>query len=70
MKARSQYWWSILCVVAALIVIAGWAELRFVCDDAYIAFRYVSNARDGHGLVWNRAPFASGGRSACGDACG
>ena len=28
-----------------------------VCDDAFIAFRYVSNLHDGHGLVWNRAPF-------------
>jgi arabinofuranosyltransferase len=31
--------------------------LAFLCDDAYITFRYVANAHAGHGLVWNPAPF-------------
>ena len=35
----------------------GAEQLLFSCDDAYIAFRYVSNAYLGHGLVWNAAPF-------------
>ncbi len=45
-----------LGVLAA--VITGWRELWFLTDDAFIAFRYVSNAMEGRGLVWNPAPFA------------
>lgn len=48
-------WIGVIALVAAAVGIA--AALAWTCDDAYIAFRYVSNARDGHGLVWNRAPF-------------
>ncbi|OYT70235.1 MAG: hypothetical protein CFK52_11585 [Chloracidobacterium sp. CP2_5A] len=35
----------------------GWKAFWFLTDDAFIAFRYVSNQRLGHGLVWNPAPF-------------
>src|SRR5690606_452754 len=28
-------------------------ELRWVCDDAFISFRYAQNLIDGHGLVFN-----------------
>jgi arabinofuranosyltransferase len=41
------------CGVGAFALAATW----FLCDDAYIAFRYVGNAYDGHGLVWNEAPW-------------
>ena len=46
-------------VIAALAVFVAWAawQMRFLCDDAFITFRYVSNAVDGHGLVWNAPPF-------------
>jgi len=37
--------------------IFGACRLEFILDDAFIAFRYVSNARDGFGLVWNPPPF-------------
>lgn len=46
-----------LVAVAAGIVLAGSQHLAFVCDDAYIAFRYVHNWLAGDGLVWNPAPF-------------
>ncbi len=48
-----------LCLVLALLAatIAGAVAMSFQCDDAYITFRYVSNAMDGHGLVWNPPPF-------------
>ncbi len=46
---------SVLVLLVATI--AGACGLWFLCDDAYITFRYVSNARDGHGLVWNPPPF-------------
>lgn len=50
--------WLLLAFVAAVAVaVWSWQRLCFTCDDAYIAFRYVSNAHLGRGLVWNPAPF-------------
>jgi arabinofuranosyltransferase len=44
--------------VAAIVgLYAGWSFFWFVCDDAYIAFRYVANHQLGHGYVWNPPPF-------------
>lgn len=40
---------------AALVF--GWRVFWFLTDDAYIAFRYVSNAHLGYGYVWNAPPF-------------
>ncbi|MEO6594414.1 MAG: hypothetical protein ABIP94_06650 [Planctomycetota bacterium] len=45
-----------LTLLAGLLVL-GATQLWFLCDDAFIAFRYVSNAHDGLGLVWNPPPF-------------
>ena len=39
------------------VAVAGFFFYRWQCDDAYIAFRYAAQARAGHGLVWNAAPF-------------
>lgn len=48
-------------VTLALLVVAGtvagWWTFWFLTDDAYIAFRYASNAVHGRGFVWNPAPF-------------
>ena len=44
-----------LAALAGLII--GWKAFWFLCDDAYISFRYVSNSVAGHGFVWNPAPF-------------
>ncbi len=41
-------------VVALLALRETW----FFCDDAFISYRFCGNAYDGHGLVWNPAPFA------------
>jgi arabinofuranosyltransferase len=41
--------------LAALYV--GWRTFWFLTDDAYIAFRYVSNGLAGYGYVWNPPPF-------------
>ncbi|MBX3465230.1 MAG: hypothetical protein KF830_18840, partial [Planctomycetes bacterium] len=35
----------------------GGEALAFLCDDSFIHFRYASNLRDGHGLVWNPPPW-------------
>jgi arabinofuranosyltransferase len=43
--------------LAAAVLVAGWAEFRFVCDDAYILFRYAAARRAGWGWSWNPPPF-------------
>ena len=48
----------ILLAACALIgLILGWRLFWFLTDDAYIAFRYVSNSILGYGYVWNPPPF-------------
>jgi arabinofuranosyltransferase len=47
----------LLVMLAAAGLLAGWDLFYFLTDDAYIAFRYASNAVMGRGLVWNPAPF-------------
>lgn len=44
-------------LVLLLAMLLGASALSFLCDDAFIAFRYVRNAHDGLGLVWNPPPF-------------
>ena len=34
--------------------------VRWVCDDAFISFRYARNLVDGHGLVWNPGEYVEG----------
>jgi len=48
---------AILWLAACAVLAVGWGLLDFVCDDAYIAFRYASNLRAGWGLTWNPPPF-------------
>ena len=50
--------WFVPFACGAAVLAFSWYSLWFLCDDAYIAFRYVGNVHDGHGLVWNPAPFA------------
>jgi arabinofuranosyltransferase len=42
---------------AAIALVVGWRTFWFLCDDAFIEFRYVSNSALGHGYVWNAPPF-------------
>lgn len=48
---------AILLVASGVGLYFGWREFWFLTDDAFIAFRYVSNAVLGHGYVWNAEPF-------------
>lgn len=41
----------------AAVAVVGWRAFWFLTDDAFIAFRYASNAVEGYGLVWNPPPF-------------
>ena len=42
-----------LIAVVLIILILHINYLRFVCDDAFISFRYAKNLVEGHGLVYN-----------------
>lgn len=44
-------------IAGTVLFIAGWKLFWFLTDDAYITFRYASNAILGHGYVWNPPPF-------------
>jgi len=48
---------SIITLVALVGLYFGWREFWFLTDDAFIAFRYVSNSVLGNGYVWNAEPF-------------
>ncbi|MFH1844205.1 MAG: hypothetical protein ABIF77_13450 [bacterium] len=41
----------------ALLTYLGWKLFWFLTDDAYIAFRYISNSVLGYGYTWNPPPF-------------
>ena len=46
-----------ICAAAVAGLLYGWALFWFLCDDAFIAFRYASNSRLGWGYTWNPPPF-------------
>jgi arabinofuranosyltransferase len=49
---------ALLLAAAACVVVAiGWSVFWFLTDDAFIAFRYVSNSQLGFGYTWNPPPF-------------
>ena len=48
---------AVLAPVLAALVWLGWRELWFLCDDAFICFRYAANHLRGWGFTWNPPPF-------------
>ena len=50
---RKAYISIILTAIIVLILLAHINYLRFVCDDAFISFRYAKNFVEGNGLVYN-----------------
>lgn len=44
-------------LLAGIGLYYGWRAFWFMTDDAYIAFRYVSNSYLGFGYTWNPPPF-------------
>lgn len=58
MHAGSLAIHAALATGVGITVFIGWREFWFLTDDAFIAFRYVSNRMLGWGLVWNPPPFA------------
>ncbi len=43
---------GLLVVIIGAAIAYGW-RLRWLCDDAFISFRYADNWANGHGLVYN-----------------
>ncbi len=50
---KKRYVPILLVAVICLILLLHVNYLRFVCDDAFISFRYAKNFVEGHGLVYN-----------------
>jgi len=48
---------SLIFAFALVLLFLGWKTFWFLTDDAFIAFRYVSNSILGYGYVWNAPPF-------------
>jgi arabinofuranosyltransferase len=48
---------AIISVATVVAVYYGWRLFWFLTDDAFIAFRYISNSHLGYGYVWNAPPF-------------
>ncbi len=46
-----------LLLIGSIAVYIGWKLFWFLTDDAYIAFRYISNSMLGYGYTWNAPPF-------------
>jgi len=46
-----------LAIFVIAATFAGWKLFWFLTDDAFIAFRYISNEMRGFGLTWNPPPF-------------
>jgi arabinofuranosyltransferase len=57
MVNSDKVWGVCLGLAVVIATYAGWKLFLFTTDDAYIAFRYISNSLAGHGLTWNPPPF-------------
>jgi len=44
-------------LISLVFLVWGWRLFYFLTDDAYIAFRYISNRHLGFGYTWNPPPF-------------
>lgn len=47
----------LLVIGGGVALVLGWRLFWFMTDDAYIAFRYISNSYAGYGYTWNLPPF-------------
>ncbi len=48
---------ALISLATVVAVFFGWRLFWFLTDDAFIAFRYISNSHLGYGYVWNAPPF-------------
>ena len=52
--------WGMACLPFLAVLVHQIATTAFLCDDAYISFRYARNLVAGHGLVFNRGEYVEG----------
>ena len=52
-----RLWPPLIWVLACIACWFGWKLYWFLLDDAFIAFRYISNRQLGYGYTWNAPPF-------------
>ncbi len=54
--------WLLIPAYLPWLILLGWftAVTWFLCDDAFIGFRYVRNLVEGHGLVFNPGEYVEG----------
>jgi len=54
-RSRSLLVAGFAAAILPILVLFAWQAIRtyWLCDDAYISFRYVRNLVEGHGLVFN-----------------
>jgi len=48
------------CLPWLALAVVQIRDAWFLCDDAFICFRYARNLIEGHGLVWNRGERVEG----------
>jgi arabinofuranosyltransferase len=56
-KRDSKLALVVISMATMVAVYFGWRLFWFLTDDAFIAFRYISNSHLGYGYVWNGPPF-------------
>ncbi len=57
MTRRERVVAFLILLASAALLTVGWRLFFFLADDAFIAFRYVSNSLLGLGYTWNPPPF-------------
>lgn len=60
MRARQLLLPALLLLPSLVLLGVQIARHAFLCDDAFISFRYARNLKDGHGLVWNPGEYVEG----------
>ena len=61
-QGRARQTWAFLLVAAPWGGLLAWLShvAWFLCDDAFISFRYARNLLEGHGLVFNPGEYVEG----------
>jgi arabinofuranosyltransferase len=57
LSSRERLLLPLIAAISLAILYLGWRQFWFLTDDAFIAFRYISNSHFGIGYVWNAPPF-------------
>jgi arabinofuranosyltransferase len=57
---RSSKWLAAAALLSAALLSLHANHLSWLCDDAFISFRYARNLVEGHGLVFNRGERVEG----------